>query len=118
MNLIIQYTEEDYFLKLVYLLRAIPPFDSLTGRELQVYAYFLYYNDKYKTIPLKDRNKLIFNRSVRGDIAKKMHLKRSRIYNIVTLLKKKGIIGDGELNPRYVINKTDYLAFIFKERDE
>jgi len=118
MNLIVQYIEEDYFLKLVYLLRTIPPFNDLTRKELDLYAYFLYYNDKYKTIPLRDRNKLIFNHDIRKTIAKKMGINMARVYNIVALLKKKGIIGDGELNPRYVISKVDYLAFIFKEKNE
>ena len=118
MKILINYTKEDYFLKLLYLLKNISPFNKLTGRELELYSYFLYYNDKYKNIPLRDRNKLIFNCDVRREIAEKMKIGPARVYNITTLLKKKKIVDNKKLNPQYIFNKTDYLAFIFKEKNE
>ena len=117
MRIKIKTQEATYFLKFLYILSSLPPFDKLRPKELELYAHLLTINNKYRNIPFKERNKLIFNSDTRINIANKMGIKVSGVYNILSSMKNLGIIEEGSLIPKYTLPKSDKLIFIFEEDD-
>ena len=109
--------EDKYFLKLLLILNNIPPFNKLRPKELELYAHLLSVNHKYRNIPFKERNKLIFNYDTRIEISNKMGIKLSGVYNILSHLRKLNILEEESLIPKNVLNKADILTFIFDEED-
>lgn len=117
MKIRIKTQEDTYFLKLMFILSNIPPFNKLRPKELELYAHLLTVNHKYRNIPFKERNKLIFNYDIKTEIAGKMGVKLSGVYNILSNLRVLKIIDGESLIPKYVLNKTNELTFIFEEEE-
>lgn len=117
MKIRIKTNDDTYFLKLLSILNNIPPFNKLRPKELELYANLLSVNHKYRNIPFKERNQLIFNYDTKMEISNKMGFKLSGVYNILTRLRKLNIIDDDSLIPKYVLGKTKELSFIFDEED-
>jgi hypothetical protein len=117
MKIKIKTQEDNYFLKLMLILNNIPPFDKLRPQELELYSHLLRINYKYRNIPFKERNKLIFTYDVKRDIASKMGIKRTGVYNIISSLKNLKIIESESLIPKYTLGKTKELLFVFEEDD-
>jgi hypothetical protein len=99
------------------ILNNIPPFNKLRPKELELYAHLLSVNHKYRNIPFKERNKLIFNYDTKIEIASEMGIKLSGVYNILSNLRLFKIIIGETLVPKYVLNKTKELTFIFDDED-
>lgn len=95
-------TAEDKFLKLLEVLKLIAPFNQLRPRERQVYAELLYYNEKYKALPEKDRNALIFGYNTKESIALKYKISKDVVYNLMKELKHKGLITGREINKELI----------------
>ena len=111
-------TQEDtYFLKLLLILNNIPPFNKLRPKELQLYAYLLTANHKYRNIPFKERNTLIFSYDTKIEIANKMGIKLSGVYNLLSNLRAAKILESESLIPKRVLNKVNELIFIFEEEE-
>jgi len=117
MKIRIKTNENNYFHKLILILSNIPPFNKLRPKELELYAYLLKVNHKYRNIPFKERNKLIFNYDTKIEIATSMGIKVSGIYNILSSLRTLKVIEDESLIPKYVLNKSSELLFVFEEED-
>jgi hypothetical protein len=117
MKIRIKTSEDTYFLKLLLIINNIPPFNKLRPKELELYANLLLVNHKYRNIPFKERNSLIFNYDTKIDISNKMGIKLSGVYNILSNLRKFKILEEESLIPKYVLNKTNELVFIFEEED-
>lgn len=117
MKIRIKTSEDTYFLKLLLIINNIPPFNKLRPKELELYANLLLVNHKYRNIPFKERNKLIFNYDTKIDISNKMGIKLSGVYNILSNLRKFKILEEESLIPKYVLNKTNELLFIFEDED-
>lgn len=100
---------ENKFLVIVELLDKISPFTLLRAKEKELFAWLLYYNDLYLQIPIEDRYILI--QSKKKEIAEKMDISMDNYYNIIATLKKKNLIVDEKLNPRYIIGNVDKLIF-------
>ena len=98
---------------LVSIFSFIQPFKSLSKREREVLAELNYYYSKLDGIEAKKRNKLIFDYDTRREISDHLGVKAEQIYNIVSLLKKKGIISKNQLVPKYIIEDVKELTFIF-----
>jgi hypothetical protein len=86
-------------------------------KELELYSHLLSLNYKYRNIPFKERNKLIFTYDVKRTIADKMDVKVTGIYNLISSLRNLKIIDDESLIPKYTLGKTDKLIFLFEEDD-
>jgi hypothetical protein len=102
---------------LLSILDNIPPFNKLRPKELELYAHLLTVNHKYRSIPFKERNKLIFNYDTRVEISNKMGVKLAGVYNIMSTLKSVGIIEIDSLIPKYILTKSNELTFIFEDED-
>lgn len=117
MKIKIKTQENNYFLKLLTLLHNIPPLNKLRPKELELYAHLLTVNHKYRNIPFKERNTLIFNYDTKIDIANQMGMKLSGVYNTLSVLRSLKIIEGEALLPKYVFNKTSELVFIFEDEE-
>lgn len=115
MKLKIIVDEESYFKKLLSLLSNIPPFNSIRPKELELYSLILYYNHKYRKLPFEERNQLIFNYDIRMQMAKRIGIKVSGVYNLMRGLREAGIIKRNLLISKYIIPKTKSLTFLFVE---
>ena len=101
--------KENPFLIIVELLDKIPPFTLLRSKEKELFAWLLYYNDLYLSIPIEERYILIHNK--KNVIAEKMNISIDNYYNIIATLKKKNLILEDKLNPRYTISSVDKVIF-------
>jgi len=115
MKIKIKVNDDDYFIKFLSIISNIPPFNKLSPKEIEFYSHLLSVNHKYKNIPFKERNKLIFTYDTKQKIADKMGLKITGIYNLISCLKQNKIIEDNSLIPKYVLGKTNELTFVFEE---
>ena len=115
MKIKIKVTEDNYFIKLMMILNNLPPFDRLRPQELILYSHLLRVNHKYRNIPLKERNKLIFNYEVKQDIASRMGIKSIGVYNIISRLKNLDLLDKDGLIPKYTLGKARELLFVFEE---
>ena len=94
-------TEIDKYYILLLFLSPIKPFSELRRRELQVYSQLLRYRDKYKQLSLKEQNKLIFDYDVRQEIAEIYGMSVDGVYNVVSSLKKRGLVDEDGIVERY-----------------
>jgi len=99
------------------ILSNFPPFNKLRPKEIELYANLLDINHKYRNIPFKERNTLIFNYDTKIKIADNMGIKLSGIYNILSNLRSLKIIESESLLPKYVFNKTSEVIIIFEDED-
>ena len=118
MKIRIKTQEDTYFLKLLSILSTIPPFSKLRPKELELYSQLLSLNYKYRNIPFKERNTLIFSADSKAIIAKNMNIKLYGVYNNLSILKKAGVIEDDSLIAKYALIKTPELLFIFEDDNE
>jgi hypothetical protein len=72
MRIKIKTNDNNYFIKLLSIINNIPPFNKLRPKELELYAHLLTVNHKYRNIPFKERNTLLFNSDTKIEIASKM----------------------------------------------
>lgn len=101
MELNIPTTEESKYLVMVTFLSVIKPFSELRKRELEVYAELIKHWQEFRSLTDKQRNKLIFNYDMRLAIATKYDTTVDNIYNIISALKKKGLIDEDGLVSKY-----------------
>jgi hypothetical protein len=99
------------------ILNNLPPFNKLRPKELELYAHLLNVNHKYRSIPFKERNTLIFNYDTKIVIADSMGIKLSGVYNILSNLRTLKILESDSLIPKYVLNKVPELTIIFEDED-
>jgi len=103
--------EEDKFDLILDMLSFIPPFSGLRRREKQVFAGLLRVNEKYKELPVKKRNVLIFDYDTRQEIIEKYGMSISSLYMCMMSLRQKKIITESSINPKYIVHDTDQITF-------
>lgn len=106
-------TEEDRIDLLLEILSFIPPFNSLRRRERQVFAGLLRAYNKYKNYPADKRYILVFDYDTRREIAAKYGMSISSVYVCMKDLRKKRIITENSINPKFIINTDDTDQIIF-----
>ena len=92
----------DYFVKMLEILSLVKPIKNLRPKERLLLAYILYYNDKYKSLDIEDRAKLVFNKTTRIDISEAMGIDSQTFYNNKSQLKIKGILYDEYLTKNFI----------------
>jgi hypothetical protein len=107
----VKVTDENKFLKMLTILSTLSPFDKLRPREKQVFSELLYWNDKYKELPERQRNKLIFDYDVRRAISEKHDMSIDVVYNIMKDLKQKGFITGKSISPSMIIPNLTSITF-------
>jgi hypothetical protein len=116
MNINIPVGEDNKYYIILMILKMLKPFSELRKRELEVFAELLSVYNKYENLPENDRNKLTFDYEVRGQIAEKYNISKDSVYNIMMSLRKKGLIGDSFIVPKYVIKDIKSITFNFKSK--
>lgn len=96
-----------FFRQALEVLRNIPPLSSLRNKELDVLAELLYFNDRYSNIPQDLRWKLVFDYDTKMDIITYLDMKDVDLYNILTSLRKKGIIKGRQIDNTFGIRLSD-----------
>lgn len=85
-------TERVYFRQALEVIRKIPPLDILRSGELDVLGEFMYFNYKFSHIEEDLRGRLLFDYDTKQNIADNLKIKSSNLDNVITSLRKKGII--------------------------
>ena len=89
-----------------YWLRFTTPMHNLTEIEITVASWLLYKrhllsndikNDKYL-------NKLLFDADAKEELANEIKVSVGRVHTLISQLRKKGVIIDNGINPKYVPN--------------
>lgn len=118
---------DNYYRKAIEILSFIPPFSTLSPKEMNVYAILLKLNDKYSNLDEKTKSKIIFDYDTYYFIADSIKKSRSEgnihvneVYTHITRLRKKKLIIKAELgydilNPIYIIPKLDVIGFRITE---
>jgi len=123
MKLTIEVREDEYFLKLLSFLHALPPFNKLTKQELYTLAALLELNYKYRKVPFIERNKLLFGTRSRKRVTEMVGMNYNNLYNLIQRLRKKGFVEKYEdedtlvLNPKYALKKTASLTILFEDNE-
>jgi hypothetical protein len=81
-----------YFRQALEIIKTLPPLNRLRNKELDVLSELLYFNDKYSNIPQELRWKIVFDYDTKMEMIKYLGIKDIDMYNIITSLRKKGII--------------------------
>lgn len=92
--------------------------NELTISEIEILSYFLYYNEKYKSIKEDEvRYELLFSTSVKKKIREEFNIDSQKLETYLNKLRKKGVVtSNNGINPAFVIypeNVID-LTFSFK----
>jgi hypothetical protein len=88
---------------------------------LDVLAELLYWNDRFKMLPKKDRDKITFNYDTKISIMENLGMSKQVLDNTLTYLRKNNIIIGNSISPKYEFFKEDgenQLIFIFKEQED
>lgn len=88
-------------------------FHKLTNQQQQVLALFLYYHYQFKkdTTNQKILWKMVFDYDTKlkireDDVFKDKEMSNNVLHNIITGLRKKGIIVDGQISPMFIPDLT------------
>jgi len=117
MNIPVTTNKRLYFRQALELLKPIPPINLLANRELDVLAEFLYYNNEYKDIAEDLRAKIIFDYDTKLAMREYLDMGEAPFNNILTLLRKKGILTKRGIVNNYGLN-PDNPDIIFKFKIE
>jgi hypothetical protein len=124
-NINITTTKERFFLE--YLILKKPAIDSmvrqitgdrkatLSDKPMRVLAQLLYFNDQYKDVPAKEREKYLFSRDVKDQICTNLDMKEHHLNIYMSQLRHLGILEGKVIKPIFVILADDRsLTFTFK----
>jgi hypothetical protein len=124
-NINITTTKERFFLE--YLILKKPAIDAmcrqLTGdkkatlsdKPMRVLAQLLYFNDQYKEIPDKERDKYLFSREVKDLMCSNLSMKEHHLNIYISQLRHLGILNGKSIKSIFVILADDRsLTFTFK----
>lgn len=109
----------DYYRTVLNILSFDKPFSLLRDREKDVFSQLLIYDEKYSSLPAREKSKLVFDKDVYTDIANKLSCSKDVVANVLSELRSKKILikseqGFEEINKSYKVPKMDRLSFDFK----
>lgn len=108
----------DFFAKLINVLSLVDPINKLRPKERELLAYFLYYNDKYKSLDIEERATILFHKTTRIDIQELMGIDSQTFYNLKSQLKIKKLLNSEYLSKVFInLYHTDNfnINFIFND---
>jgi hypothetical protein len=103
--------DRDAFYKILIVLNEI---FSIRRSALRVLANLMYYNWKYKHLPKKQRDLLIFSYETLRDIEDYLGITGSDLRNQITYLRKNGYLKGRSLVSTYELDLDDYSIIAFK----
>lgn len=115
LNKVFQLSGSKKYLLLLEMFGWMKPLNTLSPREKQVMSIIMYYYNKYELLPEPERNRLIFDYETRQVIADELGVTKQVVYNLILALKKKNIIKENEVEPKYMFPNLDKLIITFNE---
>jgi hypothetical protein len=97
-------------------LQALPPFNNLRAREMEVYGWLLYYYWEYKA-KYKDEelvNKLLFSYDTRIAVCEEMGIEVTNFYTLMLSLRKNNIITKDSLIKKYILSESKHNEICYK----
>lgn len=93
-------------------------FHNLRDQEINILALFLYNHYKLKKEITNEKIlwKLVFDYDVKIEIEEELNIKGQSLRNVLTALRKKGIIQDGRISKMYIPeieDKSDNFKIVF-----
>ncbi len=106
----------------VYLmyLKITDMFNPLTSREQELLAYIMYYNELYSNIEVEIRKRILFDYDTKVEIREKMKVSEANFNNLISNLKKKGVIVNDSLHKAYNVlfdDKSELTLKFFRHGD-
>lgn len=97
-------------------LRVVKPFlkPYLSNGELSILGELMYYNDKYKDLDPKIKQKLLLDYDTKVDIMTNLSISQNTLANALTKLRKSGYLVDRELSKAVSVTPGKTLAIKFK----
>lgn len=95
-------------------LELLNPLIKLRGKELDVLAALLKYNNKLKDIPAEHRWKIIFEYETKTEIRTELGLSEASMNNNLSALRKKSIIKNNKVVKSLLINPGKECKVSFK----
>lgn len=92
-----------YFRQALEILRSLPEIEQLASRDLDVLAYLLYYNYKYKDIDKELRGKLIFDYDIKMKICEEIEMSEAVLNNIIGKIRKSNIVVGRDIINTYLL---------------
>lgn len=115
MNLKIPVKGPDRFFIMLNLFSVFKPYRNLNRREKQVLAELYYMNHELRGLDTKKRNKLIFDYDTRKELSDKLSISQDSVYNLMSTLKKKGLLGNKQFIDKYILPYTDTITISLDE---
>ena len=103
------------FLLMLNLFSPFKPYSLLNNREKQVLAELMYYDYELRGLSEKQRNKLVFDYDTRIEIGRKLGIKQTSVYNIMSSLKKKDIISEKSLVRKHILPYSEEVTISFTD---
>jgi hypothetical protein len=110
-------TEEDYFLKLLHIVKVLPPFSKLRDLEIKVLAELFSYNHQLRDIPAKQRNLILFSTDNKKEIMESLNISSANFYNSMSRLRSFKILKGDALVPKYTLLRHKEVTFIFGDNE-
>jgi hypothetical protein len=106
---------DDYFNNVLVTLKPLTPFKKLRDKELKVLAQLLYYAYKYKSLPNKEKFKLVFDYDTRQDICNKLNIPIGSFNNTLTILRTNKILEGRTIKNQFLLDpdKDPIIAYKF-----
>jgi hypothetical protein len=104
---------------LLTLLSSFKPFNTLTKKEMDIYALLLTLNEEKKYIEYDDRMKIIFDYSTKRVLMDKLQISQYSFHNKLKSLRDKGFVVHDKIEERLLLPKDIYseLTIRFTESE-
>ena len=115
MNIPIKVTENTKILAIIKILQCVAPFSNLRPKQVEVFAELCKEYNKFisEGIDSNKANKLLLDYDTYIRIADNLNTKIANIYNIMSELRKDGLLLKDCINPKYLIKDFKEISFTF-----
>jgi len=113
----IKLDSENYYEHVLKILKAVPPFDKLKQRELEVYSRLLFHYNKLKTTypseTFEQINNRIFNYDCKKLIEEDLGMTEAAFRNKLLALRQCNIIDSKSLKKHFIVTYAENIEFKF-----
>ena len=115
MNIPIKVTKDTKLLSIIKVLQCVYPFSTLRPKQVDVFAELCKEYNKFiaEGIDPKSANKLLLDYDTYMRMADNLNMKIANIYNIMSELRKDGLLLKDCINPKYLIQDFNEIKFTF-----
>jgi CRP-like cAMP-binding protein len=117
LNFNVDTTPEKYFHQLVEILRVISPFNQLRRRQREVFAEILYQFYLYRKEDEEERERIVFDRKTKEEIASRLGISIGNLYNIYKELRKVKLLTRDGINKQFRFEYLKYKNVTYKLRE-